>query len=186
MRGLLVGLLSLALVVAACESEGGGGAGDTTGGGPRCGTVEAPTTLELAGVTPAPGSTVENRDIVQAFTVVDPPGLFNEMQFMTATGHTAGAASTARLQITIDVMAEGGHRYTVAPVSWATAPGHVELVVTTPFEGPDGCIWAFPTPLFSYDLVPAGTGPDADAGGADAEPDAGTAQDTVADGGIPL
>jgi hypothetical protein len=37
---------------------------------------------------------------------------------------------------------------------WAIVPGHVELQASGGYETMEGCSWAFPTPIFSYDVAP--------------------------------
>jgi hypothetical protein len=43
--------------------------------------------------------------------------------------------------------------YTSEPITWQTAPGHVELDPPNAFEDTTTrCVWALPTPTFSYDI----------------------------------
>jgi hypothetical protein len=64
-------------------------------------------------------------------------------------------------------------RYEAGPVTWQTAPGDVYVQVPEVFETPDGCAYALPDPLFSYSVVPGGTGGAGGGGGADGGVDGG-------------
>jgi hypothetical protein len=54
--------------------------------------------------------------------------------------------------------------YSSTDDAWATAPSHVETTFSGLFKTDDGCVYAFPSPLFSYDVVPATGGTPNDAG----------------------
>ncbi|MCC6551428.1 MAG: hypothetical protein IT372_00215 [Polyangiaceae bacterium] len=163
--------LALATLAAGCGDDGdssSGGGGST----PGCGTTTEPTVLELRDVTPAAGSSVENDAIVQAFTVVAAPGVFQTMTFTPGDGHTAGTTDPASLQYT--ATPQGADiRYEITPVTWINAPSHVEIRIDNLYQDTKGCVFAFPEPLFSYDVTPAGGG-GGGAGGGGAGGDPGT------------
>ncbi len=119
---------------------------------PTCGSASEPKLLTLTGVKPAAGFSVPNLGIVQSFTIV---GMHLEIlpTFALMAAHTAG--SPAPNPVAWTVAGVGADTlYTSQPVTWATAPGHVEL-------GPLGlledmtthCVWVLPTPTFSYDVT---------------------------------
>lgn len=157
LRALAVALAAC-LSLAACgddSADGGAGGGASEGAGagtPGCGTASDPTLLTLRDVSPVPGSTVAGDAVVHAFTIVDAPGLIQQLTFQLPAAHTAGTPDPAQLAFTITQ--DGADLvYTAAPVAWSTVPAHVELSVTGAFEA-DGCVYAFPSPLFSYDVEP--------------------------------
>ncbi len=143
--------LTLPLLVLGCgedstESTGTGGSGPGS-----CGTADAPDLFQLADVTPASGGAVDSLQVVHSFRVVDAPGIVQQLAFQTAASHTAGAPNPAQLSFT--VTQEGADLvYTATPVTWSSA-GHVELSVPTRYDV-GGCIYAFPSPMFTYDLAP--------------------------------
>jgi hypothetical protein len=117
-----------------------------------CGTVQEPLVFTLKDVKPAPGTSVANANIVQSFTIV---GKLLQLQpsFAYSAAHTAGAATPSPIVWTL--AASGGDTvYTSQPISWATAPAHVELNPPGEVATKDGCVSTLPTPTFSYDLAP--------------------------------
>jgi len=129
------------------------GCGGDDDDGPNCGTLAEPVTLTLADVTPAQGSSVVNDSIVHAFTIVGVRALFStSMRLLPA--HSAGAPDPVLLNTTVDTSGED-LRYTVAPLRWTTAPASVRVDDSGRYETTDGCVYAFPSPLFSYDVTAA-------------------------------
>jgi hypothetical protein len=116
-----------------------------------CGTVQEPLVLTLKDVTPAAGSSVPNADIVQSFTIVG-KRLQLQPSFAGSAAHTAGSAIPSPLTWTL-ALSGGDSVYTTVPMSWATAPGHVELIKPELAATDDGCVFALPTPTFSYDIT---------------------------------
>jgi hypothetical protein len=160
---------------AACGGSGSGtGGGGGGGGGKNCGTMAAPQILTLKDVQPQSGSSVPNQDVVHAFTIVDAPAQIQSLTLVMPGGkHTAGTPDPTQWSFTVTQMGTD-LRYEAGPVTWATAPGNVYVQVPEKFQAQDGCVYALPDPLFSYSVVPGGTG---GAGGGMGGPDAG------ADGG---
>jgi hypothetical protein len=117
-----------------------------------CGTTAAPVTFVLRDVAPAAGTTVPNQNIVEKFTIVDPPFVITGLSFQTLPKHTAGTTSPFALQFT--VVSDGNDDgYRIGVDSWSTAPGHVEIGVPGVFLNGNDCALAFPSPLFSYDIT---------------------------------
>jgi len=137
----------------------------------ECPTGSAPTVLELRDVTPAEGETVVNEDIIQAFTVVSPPGVFESMSFNVSAKHTAGNPDTPALQISVTQEGQDT-RYQINPITWSNAPAHVQLSIGETYLDQDRCAYVFPAPVFSYDITAAGEG-GGGAGGAGGAGDGG-------------
>lgn len=118
---------------------------------PGCGTVQEPLVLTLKDVKPAPGSSVPNADIVQSFTIV---GKLLELRPAFAAGatHTAGPSIPTAVNWTLAVSG-GDLVYSSQPMSWTSAPGHVELNPPGLVATDDGCVSVLPTPSFSYDIT---------------------------------
>jgi len=117
---------------------------------PGCGTVQEPLELTLANVSPALGSTVPNANIVQSFTIVGKL-LKVPLSFALPVAHTAGAPVPAVVSWTYG--ASGGDTvYTTLPMSWTTAPAHVELNPPGLLQTDDGCVSVLPTPTFRYEI----------------------------------
>jgi hypothetical protein len=38
-------------------------------------------------------------------------------------------------------------------MAWTAAPGHVEMQFAGVYQDPDGCFFAFPSPLFAYEIT---------------------------------
>jgi hypothetical protein len=107
----------------------------------------------LRDVAPAAGTTVANQNIVQKFTIVDPPFMITTgLSFQFLPKHTAGTPSPLSLQFT--VAADGkDHVYSTTVDSWSTSPGHVEMGVEDVLLNSNDCAFVFPSPLFSYDVT---------------------------------
>ncbi len=178
---ILAAACSLALLLAGCgdDSGGSGGGGASTGSGDSsCGTVDDPVLFTLADVSPAPGDVVAGAQVVHSFRIVDAPAVVQQLAFQATAAHTAGTTTPA--QLTFTVTQEGADLvYTAAPVDWETVPGHVELTVASVYQVAGKCGYAFPSPLFSYDIAESG------AGGAGGSGDGGgaTGEGGASDGG---
>ena len=119
---------------------------------PSCGTASAPDELDITNVQPALGSSVPNKAIVQSFTIV---GRHLELTptFKLAGTHTAGNTTPNPVPWTI-TLSGADTLYTSEPITWATAPGHVELDPSSLLDDTSsGCILTLPTPMFSYDVT---------------------------------
>jgi len=157
---LAIALFSLVAPLAGCgddtgDGAGGSGTGNGTGSGTgsgdaACGTVDNPTLLTLTNVSPPDGSVVGGDSVVHAFTIVGAPGLIQTLNFQTGATHTAGTPVPESLSFA--VTQDGGDlTYTAEPVRWDTT-AHVELSVVGAFQVEGGCVFAFPAPLFDYDV----------------------------------
>jgi hypothetical protein len=127
-----------------------------------CGTHSNPGILTLTGVTPAPGATVLNRNIVHSFTVVRAPGDFKSLELLYGDGHTAGV-STPEEPKWQTMVSDSDVNYQMIIDGWSNAPGHVVVKVRSGYDTSAGCTWGFPSPLFVYDVAPLPT-PDGGAG----------------------
>jgi hypothetical protein len=74
------------------------------------------------------------------------------MSFVFLPKHTAGMPNPVSLQIIPDVTGKD-HIYSTTVDSWSTAPGHVELSDIKLRATESGCVFVFPSPLFSYDVA---------------------------------
>jgi hypothetical protein len=117
-----------------------------------CGTEQAPVTLVLKDVAPATGTTVANKSIVEQFTIVDSPFIVDKLTFVSLPQHTAGTFSPTPLQLTMVVQGKD-QVYSTTIDSWSTAPGHVEVGVSNMLANDNGCVFLFPSSLFSYDIT---------------------------------
>jgi hypothetical protein len=146
-----------AALVGGCGDSGDGGVGADSG---ICGTASDPGVLKLADRSPALGASVVNRDIVHSFTVVNAPADYYAFDLLHGDGHSAGLSTPTdpRFRTT---RSGNNISYQMTIDSWSNAPGHAVLNVRGTFETSQGCTWAFPSPLFSYDVTPA---PAADGG----------------------
>ena len=146
----------LALASVACGDDESSSTG--TPPPPACGTLANPEVVTVAEVTPATGSTVPNDEIVHEVVVVNAPGLFQQFTLVLAPGkHTAGG--TVQSQVSISAAVEGTNvRYTVAPITWQVAPAAVHVSIQERYQAADGCVYAFPDPLFSYAIEEGGGG----------------------------
>lgn len=153
-----VGLLILALFGAACggdDEEGSGGSGTGTGTGagqPGCGTQAAPQVITLADVSPPAGAAVPATGVVHRFTTTDAPGFVEMFTFVFGAGNTAGLPVQGSFSFTIMDNLDGTFTYESAPVDFEMA-GNVEFAVQEIYQFPDGCFYAFPSPLFSYSVT---------------------------------
>lgn len=151
---LALSLAATLAVAPGCGDDSGGGAG---GSAPSCGTAADPEILTVTERSPEAESLVANDAIVHRFRIVNAPGMIQNMQFELPAAHTAGAPTPA--QLTFTVTQEGSDLvYEAAPLTWANAPGRVEMRVAGSFQTDDGCVYAFPSPLFAYDLDEGGEG----------------------------
>jgi hypothetical protein len=117
-----------------------------------CGTESAPVTLLLKSVVPDAGSTVPNRSILHQFTLVDPPFLVDKLKLVSLPKHTAGSYSPNPLQLTVDTQSRD-HVYSMTVDAWSVAPSHVEIGAQDMLSTESGCVFVFPSPVFSYDLT---------------------------------
>lgn len=158
-RAQALSLLALSLaatlaVAPGCGDDSADGAGGST---PTCGTTAEPELLTITERSPEAESLVANDAIVHRFRIVNAPGIIQNMQFELPAAHTAGAPIPAQLAFT--VTQEGSDLvYVGAPLTWTTAPGRVEMRIAGSFQTEDGCVYAFPSPLFAYDLDESGEG----------------------------
>lgn len=118
-----------------------------------CGTLDDPGVMTLEGVTPAPGTSVVNRYIVHGFTVRNAPASNVNFDIRYGSSHTAGGSTPDRPRFQATTLGTDVI-YQLTIDAWSRAPGHVELIVPTSFTTSKGCTWVFPSPLFSYDIVP--------------------------------
>jgi hypothetical protein len=131
----------LAAFAAACSSGSNG---------LYCAGINNPVVLTLTNVTPAAGASVPNAAIVHSFSVTNDIA-FEDIALSYTALHTAGDPTPA-IAFTYTVAAESTD-YTSTPVTWATAPAHVDLEAPIVYQTPDGCGYALPSPLFSYDVT---------------------------------
>lgn len=142
-RALGCGLLSV--VTSAC----GGSDGDAPKA--NCGTTQAPTALEITNVSPTVDASVPNSGIVQTFTVVGHLLQFTPNLALTSA-HTAGQPTPTPTKWIVSV--NGADTvYTSEPISWTSAPAHVELDSLNMLKTADGCVFALPTQMFKYDVT---------------------------------
>ena len=132
----------LAFVLAGCGSD------DPPPDLPKCGTLENPDRLELTNVQPAPGSSVPNQNIVHRFTIVGSVGV-EQLALSFSSAHTAGDPTSPIVWSRVT----GSLDYEAPALSWSNAPAKVELESTANYQTPDGCVYAFETPVFSYDVT---------------------------------
>lgn len=142
----------LGLLAVACGSTDSKATGPKMGAATAdCGTVQEPLELVLKDVKPAPGSSLPNADIVHGFTVVGKLVKL-ELAFAHAGSHTAGLPIPATTNWTYGVSG-ADTVYAALPMSWTSAPGHVELTLPSLLMEADGCVFSLPTPMFSYDIT---------------------------------
>jgi hypothetical protein len=153
-RVLRLGLLT-AFALGACDADGvtPPTSTDAGTGGSVCGTSANPGILKVAGLSPAIGSTVENQGIAHGFVVENAPAVYVNFPLKYGPTHTVGLStpSNPKIQAT-----ESGSNviYQITVAAWSRAPGHVEIVAPDEYSTSKGCFWVFPSPLFSYDIVP--------------------------------
>ena len=167
-RRLSSGVLWLALAgLVACGDGASKQDSAVVADGGICGTSADPGILNLAGISPAPGTTVANQAIVHGFTVVGAPAEFTSFDFKYSPSHTAGWPTPANPRFTTTVV-DSDVVYLLTIDSWSNSPGHVEFSANGGYTTSKNCAWKFPSPLFSYDII---GGPD---GGASSEAGAST------------
>jgi hypothetical protein len=128
---------------------GDGDDGGSTGG--DCGTVSNPDPFVITNVEPAPGASVPNAGIVHRFKIVGTVYV-DMIHPVFAAAHTVGEPA-GDTTWTITPAADGAS-YQSTGVTWATAPGHVEVQFGGAYASPaDDCVLAFPSPMFSYDVT---------------------------------
>jgi hypothetical protein len=144
-------LMVCAVLMAGCGGSDDSGAGADSG---TCGTFDNPGILKLTNRSPAIGASVVNRDIVHSFTVVNAPADYYSFDLLHGEGHSAGLSTPDNPRFRT---ARSGNNisYQLTIDSWSSAPGHVVLSARRSFSTSQGCTWAFPSPLFSYDVTPA-------------------------------
>lgn len=128
------------------------GCSSSSDGGSSCGTAQKPATFTLKDVSPAAGSSVPNSDIVLTFTVVGQLLSFTPPLALHPSLHTAGEPTPNPIHWSASVSGND-IIYTAEPITWATAPGHVQLIPSAPVQDPSNCVWTLPTPTFSYDVT---------------------------------
>jgi hypothetical protein len=144
-------------VIAVCAGVallacGGGDDGDDDADpGPGCGTAAQPLMLSLGDLKPSLGSSVPNSGIVHEFKIIGLRVLF-EPDLTLTLAHTAGTPEPAQLMVSIDPSTPDV-RYTFAPLRWTNAPSQVAIDVDKLYQTEDGCTYAFPNPLFSYEVT---------------------------------
>ena len=129
------------------------GGGDDGGGDSNekdCGTASDPDPFVIANVEPAVGASVPNTGIVHRFKIVGTLYV-DTLQTLLVAAHTAGTP-TGNPMWTITNDGDGA-LYTSSPITWTTAPAHVEVDFAGGYAAPDGCVFAFPSPMFSYELT---------------------------------
>lgn len=149
----------LGLVVLGGLALAGCGSGSSSDSGPNmtatatCGSESAPKLLTLTGVSPAAGSSVPNSAIVQTFTIVG-MHLAITPTFALMAAHTAGQPTPSPVEWQVSFPPSGDTLYTAQPVTWQTAPGHVELDPPGLLEDTTThCVSVLPSPTFSYDVT---------------------------------
>ena len=129
---------------------GAWGCGDEHEEQVTCENFETPDVLELADVSPAEASSVENQDIVHTFTVLNASGTFREFTFVYGDEHEAGAMDPSTLKFRAMAVDENVV-YTFDPVVWEQA-GHVQIIEAGEYTDSQRC-YILPRPLFSYDVT---------------------------------
>jgi hypothetical protein len=95
--------------------------------GPTCSNAATPTPFTLTDVTPAAGASVPNQAIVQKFPSA-PGGSIQQLSVEYSAAHTAGIPTPAP-EYTIATDANGASVFEFMPITWETAPGHVEILL---------------------------------------------------------
>ncbi|HKO47817.1 MAG TPA: hypothetical protein VJV79_08840 [Polyangiaceae bacterium] len=116
----------------------------------NCGTAQAPMAIEIKDVSPAADASLPNSAIVQSFTLVG-RHLQIEPSFILPVAHTAGQPVPAQGRWTLAVSG-ADTVYTSEPLTWTTAPAHVEIHSSGLLQTSDGCILALPKQMFKYDI----------------------------------
>jgi hypothetical protein len=118
---------------------------------PSCPGLGAPTVLEVTDLSPALGDSVSNDAIVHRFTLAEDIRV-DGLALEGSPEHTAGLAHPA-LSFHHDPPS-AADQFTADPITWATAPAHVEIVSPIVYQTDEGCAYQLPSPLFSYDVTP--------------------------------
>jgi hypothetical protein len=142
-----------ACVLAALAAVGCGSS-DNSSSSSACGTQLSPGEFKVSAVSPANGASVPNSGVVQTFTI-DGEAVSLMPALGLAATHTAGDVTPNPITWTFSLSATGKDSiYTSVPLTWATAPGHVELNIGGLFQNQtSGCVSRFPGPMFSYDVT---------------------------------
>jgi hypothetical protein len=144
----------LLVLVTACDSsdpgndEDPGASGDDTSA--DCASADDPAELTISDVTPAPGSTVPNVDVVHRFVIADSPGLFSDLLLAVEPGHTAGTFDSEMPEFTV-VPRGDDLEYSLPSLQWDSL-GHVQMSIAGVFVDGGGCHYTFPPRIFDYDL----------------------------------
>jgi hypothetical protein len=140
------------LAAVGCGSSSASDSGPNMTETADCGSESAPKLLKLSGVSPAAGASVPNSAIVQTFTI-DGMHLQILPTFALMASHTAGQPTPSPVEWTM-TLSGADTLYTSQPVTWQTAPGHVELDPPGLLEDTmTHCVSVLPTPTFSYDVT---------------------------------
>ena len=162
-RVLLLGLV-VAFAFGACGDASITPPSDASADSSACGTSSNPGILKVTGLSPAIGATVVNQRIVHGFVVENAPAVFVNFTLRPGDTQTVGWSTPSDLKF--QVTSSGNNLvYQLTVDAWSRAPGHVELEASTDYMTPKGCYWAFPSPLFSYDITPVLDGGVAEARG---------------------
>ena len=106
--------------------------------------------LAVTNALPAPGASQLNRDIFHSFKL-DGQATKRVLKPVFGPSHTAGEPIAPIYWGYAE--SNGAQYYQSNLVTWTTSPAHVELVFPD-FKGDDGCPYALPNPVFSYDVHP--------------------------------
>lgn len=151
--GWVIAWAALAVALVGCSdgSDSGDPKPNMGPATPDCGSVQEPQLLTLKDVQPALGASLPNAGIVQTFTIA---GKLLKIvpSFATPTAHTAGRPTSE--PVVWRYLPSGTDTiYQSAPVTWQTAPGHVELTPPGLLVSTNGCVSTLPSPTFSYDIT---------------------------------
>jgi hypothetical protein len=130
---------------------------------PTCPTGTGTILFTIADVSPAVGATVPNQAIMEKFTIKNAPARPASFSMGILPTHTAGLPNPNNATINVTALGDDLIYWTTVD-SWTTAPGHVDIVMSSRYQADDGCIYGFPAPMFSYDVVPATGAAPSDAG----------------------
>ncbi len=122
-----------------------------------CGTKANPKVLSIVERTPDFGASVPNRSIVHSFTVETGRAPVNYWSLSLnpfSPAHTAGEAKPAGRALDWVATGSEGWKWTLTPLSWSTAPGHVEVGSASAWHLGEECYFTLPGPIFSYDIAP--------------------------------
>jgi hypothetical protein len=140
------------LALAGCGSGSSSDTGPNMTATADCGSESEPIVLTLSGISPVAGASVPNSAIVQTFTI-DGMHLQILPTFALTVAHTAGQPTPSPVGWTM-TLSGANTLYTSQPITWQTAPGHVELAPPGLLEDTKThCVSILPTPTFSYDVT---------------------------------